>query len=486
LHIIRTDVDDLDALGQFEKDQCYNGLDCCVTLEAYEKMVPQLDEHTARTYAFSKSLQAPVLEMGTRGVLVDQYRKAQVIEEYSEMIERLEAQLNQIIFNGVGLAVFNWRSPKDLQYLFYTRLELEPIRKMGKVTCDREAREKLEIYPIAEQILKHINLLTELGDKVSVLRTGIDPDGRIRTSYNIAGTSTGRFSSSASTFGTGGNLQNVEEKLRSIFISDPGMKFAKMDAKSGESFCVGAVEWNILGDSRYLDACETGDPHTASANLGWVGNLKEDKAIAEQLYYRDHSYRFMCKKLGHGSSYGGQPATIAAQARIPVQLVETFQTLYFKAFPHQQWHAWVANELKTKGYLISLTGRKRWFFKRRTEPKTLREALAYDPQGSLADIVNQAMIKLWRMGFTIVMHDHDALTFMYPERDEDKIISQLMDNIVVPVELNGGRTLRIPYDCKVGWNKADYSSANPDGLKDYHGHDDRKRSKVKSLLDKMV
>ena len=115
---------------------------------------------------------------------------------------------------------------------------------------DRGAREKLEIYPIAEQLVKHINLLTELGDKISVLKTAIDDDGRIRTSYNIAGTSTGRFSSSISEFGTGGNLQNVEESLRSIFIADAGYKFCKADAKSGESFCVGAIEWNLfkMGD----------------------------------------------------------------------------------------------------------------------------------------------------------------------------------------------------------------------------------------------
>ena len=61
--------------------------------------------------------------------------------------------------------------------------------------------------------------MADIGKKIGVLRTGIDPDGRIRTSYNIAGTSTGRFSSSVTEFGTGGNLQNIEEALRSILIA---------------------------------------------------------------------------------------------------------------------------------------------------------------------------------------------------------------------------------------------------------------------------
>ena len=93
----------------------------------------------------------------------------------------------------------------------------------------------MESYLLARQIVRHIITMRELGKKISMLKTEIDPDGRMRTSYNIAGTSTGRFSSSYSEFGTGGNLQNVEESLRSIFISDPGFKFAKFDAKSGES-----------------------------------------------------------------------------------------------------------------------------------------------------------------------------------------------------------------------------------------------------------
>ena len=374
-----------ETLSEFEKEMCYNGLDCCVTLDVYDGLRPQLDNITAATYNFSKALQAPTLEMKIRGVLVDQARKAAVIDEYYEIMERVEANLLRIVYEGVGMANFNYRSTKDLATLFYDELGISPIRKSGRPTVDRGAREKLEIYPIAEQLVKHINLLTELGDKISVLKTAIDDDGRIRTSYNIAGTSTGRFSSSISEFGTGGNLQNVEESLRSIFIADSGYKFCKADAKSGESFCVGAIEWNLFKDGRYLDACESGDPHTAVArimwpNLEWTGNLKLDKSIAETPYYRHYTYRFMCKKLGHGSNYGGKPQTLAEQAKVELDLVRQFQPKYFSAFPaHQRWQAHVDETLRKKGYLISLMNRKRWFFGRRSDPSTLREAIAYDP-----------------------------------------------------------------------------------------------------------
>jgi DNA polymerase I-like protein with 3'-5' exonuclease and polymerase domains len=492
--IIRTHEMNPEQLTEFEKDCVYNGLDCCVTRDCLDAMLPQLDPTTLATYTLSRALQGPTLEMRCRGVLVDQVRKSEVIDEYFESMDRLEAQLEKIVLDGVGLPTFNWRSTRDLQRLFYDELGIPPIRRSGRPTVDRAARERLEVYPIAQQLIKHINALTELGDKISVLKTAIDPDGRIRTSYNIAGTSTGRFSSSFSEFGTGGNLQNVEESLRSIFIADPGYKFAKCDAKSGESYCVGAIEWNLFGDGKYLDAIESGDIHTAVArftwpNLPWTGDRKLDREIADQKFYRHLTRRDMCKKLGHGSSYGGKPQTLADQSRVPIDLVTDFQRKFFATFPaHQQWQAWVDDTLRRKGHLVSLMGRRRWFFGRRNDPKTLREAIAYDPQSSLRDIVSTALLKIWRAGYVIIaMDDHDALTFMYPEKDEDKIIPMLKRDLIVPVPLAGGRTLRIPYDCEVGWNKGKYHpEKNPNGLKEYTGHDDRRREAAVGILDRII
>lgn len=492
MKIIRTDLVDRDGLSPFNQDMVYNGLDCCVAHDVFAATRPQLDHHTECTYAFSRSLQGPVLEMRIRGVLVDLARRSSVIDEICDEIDWTEQRLNRLVLDGVGMPEFNWRSHAHLQQLFYRELGIRPHMRSGRPTTDRSAREKLESNPLATQLIRHINTLVELGDKLSVLRTAIDTDGRIRTSYNIAGTSTGRFSSSLSEFGTGGNLQNVEESLRSIFIADPGYKFAKFDAKSGESFCVGAIEWNLFRDGTYLDACESGDPHTAVARLiwptlGWTG-LPSDKAIAEQPFYRHYSYRFMCKKLGHGSNYDGKPPTLAEQTRLPLHVVAEFQPKYFSAFPaHQRWQADVDNKLRRLGYLITLTGRKRWFLGRRSDPATFREAIAYDPQGSLADIVNAAMLKLWRMNIaTVMMHDHDAITFMYREADEDRLVPVLLKELEIPISLAGGRELRIPYDAEVGWNKGHVSDSNPDGLAPYRKRDSRKRQPIMGLLDSIV
>lgn len=496
MRVIKThEIQPTSLKTQWERDQVYNGLDCAVTLEVLNRLLPQLDNHTTATYNFSRELQGPALEMRLRGVLIDQERKAAVLDDYYDYLDQLERQLDRIVLEGVGLPAFNWRANADLHRLFYERLRIPPILRNGRPTVNRAALEKLEAYTIAKQIVLHLYALRDIGKKISVLRTAIDPDGWMRTSYNIAGTNTGRFSSSMSEFGTGGNLQNVEEKLRSMFITPPGYKMAKCDAKQGESFCVAAKEWNLFKDGRYLDACETGDPHTATARicwpkLPWTGILKKDKDIAEQPYYRHYSYRFMCKKLGHGSNYGGKPPTLAAQAKVPEEIVKEFQLKYFVAFPaHLRWHEWCDMQLRKFGMLVSLTGRKRYFWGRRNEDKTLREFIAYDPQCSLAEIVNHAMVNIWRQNKVIVyMHDHDALTFMYPEEIEDEVAPWILENLKYPVELEHGRTLLIPYDIQVGWNRGKYDAkTNPDGLRDWvPGDGNRRREEKMHLLDRKL
>jgi hypothetical protein len=121
-------------------------------------------------------------------------------------------------------------------------------------------------------------LFRDLGKSIGFLETAIDPDGRIRSDLKIAGTVTGRFASSITDFGTGTNLQNVTESLRSVFVADPGYKFANLDLEQGDSRNVGAICWNLFCDNpdwdertagAYLDACESGDLHTTVAKMAY-------------------------------------------------------------------------------------------------------------------------------------------------------------------------------------------------------------------------
>lgn len=480
--------------SETERLWIYNGLDVMVTLEVLQVIKPQLTNITQATYEFSKSLQGPVLEMKLRGVKVNEAERRRAIEAYKKDIEFIEANLTRILHEGLGL-ILNWRSHVQLKHLFYTVLGLTPVRKRnskGQIapTVNRDALEKLEQYFDAQPLIKHILALRDIGKKVSTLETEVDPDGRMRTSYNIAGTTTGRLSSSFNDFGRGGNLQNIEERLRRIFEADPGMKFAYIDLEQAESRLVGAICYNKFSLTNYLDACESGDLHTTvcrmtNPQLNWSGDPKIDKEIAERPFYRQHSFRHMAKVLGHGTNYLGQPHTMEKHTKVPQPIIKNFQLSYFVAFPEIPiWHESVARTIKEEGKLISLTGRQRQFFGRRTDPTTIREAVAFDPQGSVADILNQGMLNVWRANIVqLLLQIHDAVLIQYPEEQEDEIIPAVFKLITIPVELNNGRTLIIPSEAKVGWNWSSASPSNPDGLIKFKGHDDRVRQPVTSILD---
>lgn len=479
----------------------YNGLDCCVTSEVLDVIKPQLDNQTRATYEFEKALQGPVMEMKLRGVLVDQVERDKMVREWEKDADILSRQLMRIVHEGIGIPDFNYRSPIQLKRLMYEVLGLPPIKKRNakgfyEPTVNRDALEQLDAYFLAQPLVSHILGLRDLHKKIGVLKTGIDPDGRMRTSYNIAGTTTGRFSSSLSDFGTGTNLQNIEERLRRVFIADPGHKFAYIDLEQAESRLVGAIEWNLFGDGRYLDACESGDLHTSVCRLAWAdalewtGDLKRDRQVAEQPFYRQHSYRHMAKVLGHGTNYNGKPFTMAKHTKLDTKLIAAFQAKYFTAFPaHQRWHARVASDLAQFGYLDTLTGRRRWFFGRRNDDTTIREAIAYGPQGSVGDILNLGMLKVWRLGICqLLLQIHDAILIQYPEEKEDEILPIVLKEIQVPIELSNGRTLIIPSEAQTGWNWAKATEKNPDGLRGYKGNDTRKRqgNPQTSQLDRLL
>lgn len=518
------------SLSYNEKEWVYNGLDCCVTLEVFHELERQIDPIATRTYEFSKALQAPILEMTMRGVLVDIGRRDEVLRLYTEQVERLQVQLNAIVSEGVGWSepTVNttwWRSPAKLKTLFYDIMGMPQVRKRNAKgafvpTLNREALEKLSDYLLAEPIARHILTLRDLDKKRGFLRTSIDADSRIRTNFNIAGTNTGRLASSMSDFGTGGNLQNVDRELRSVFVADPGYKFANLDLEQGDARNVGAICWDLFVEKygedfagSYLSACESGDLHTtvcrmSRPDLPWTGDAKKDREIAEQIAYRQDSYRQLAKKLGHGTNYYGTPRTMAKHTKVETAIIEDFQHRYFDAFPvigsadrddrtSDNWHNHVRSALQSTHTLITPFGRRRMFFGRSFEDSTIREAIAYAPQSMTADEIDTGLLNVWRQfpAVQLLIQVHDSILLQYPEELEDEILPKLIQAMRVPLQLAKGREFVVPVDAKIGWNWGEviYWSAadaakgkckadevgkpkdNPDGLIKWKGHDTRRR-----------
>lgn len=476
----------------------YNGLDTMITYEVLEALLEGLTPETSATYDLSRALQAPVLEMNARGILIDHVARDKAIREYRADIERLEEHLNLILRDGLGLDL-NWKSPKQLMYLFYEVMAIKPVLKRKAdgtygPTVERKALEKLRMHYYALPIIDHILALRDITKKIEVLLTRVDSDGRIRTSFNIAGTNTGRMSSSNSDFDSGRNLQNIDERLRSVFVADPGYKFANIDLEQADSRNIGALIWKHLGDSTYLDACESSDLHTAVCKMAWprefnwTGDIKQDKDLCDgRKFYREDSYRQCSKKIGHGTNYYGKPPGISVITGYPQKIISDFQARYFAAFPLVEYHNWVRRQLLAGGMLFNLHGRRRRFFGRRNDESTLREAIAFTGQSSTADFLNHAMLAVWRLNIChLLLQVHDSILIQYPEDCEDAILPEVIKAMKCPLIVNG-REFFIPCEAKVGWNWGKQSKDNPDGLVKYtSGADSRKRQSTPatSILDR--
>src|SRR5438445_12437049 len=116
------------ALSDEVRYWIYNALDCCLTAEVLDVIKPQLDNITRNTYEFSKSLQAPVLEMRMRGIKVDQHWRDRTIDSYTNDLKSIESNLNRILVEGIGFQI-NWNSPAQLKRLLYEVLGLPPQKK---------------------------------------------------------------------------------------------------------------------------------------------------------------------------------------------------------------------------------------------------------------------------------------------------------------------------------------------------------------------
>lgn len=490
-------------LSPDDRHWIYNGLDCCVTLEVRDAIKPQLDNTTRATYEFSKSLQGPILEMSLRGMLVDQVKRNEVLHLYKDQIADVARQLDRLIEEGIGLKL-NWRSPAQLKTLFYQVLGLNPIKHRNAkgamvTTVNRDALERLSDNFLAEPLINRILKLRDIDKKRQFLETEIDADGRMRTSLNIAGTNTGRLASSTSVFQTGTNQQNIDRDLRSVFVADPGMKFANLDLEQADARNVGAICWNLFVETyspeyagAYLDACESGDLHTLVCRLGWperpwTNDRANDRKLADEIAYRQLSYRDLAKKLGHGTNYYGTPPTMAKHTKVNRKSVEQFQTRYFSGFPCiRSWHGRVKEELQDASSLTTLFGRRRVFFGRSNDDTTLREAIAYAPQSMTADEIDIGLIRLWRAHrVQLMLQVHDSILIQYPEEQEDEIVPWAIEQLHVPLELARGRKFAVPVEAKVGWNWGDDKDStgkvNPDGLIKWKGHDNRKRTEKPRL-----
>jgi len=461
-------------------EQAYNALDCCLTHEIFHEISKQVAD-AQPAYNFELALQGPVLEMMLRGWRVNPFARQDGINTTKAQLERMNHVIDTLA-HAIWDKGLNPNSGQQLKELFYGRLGIPEIKAWVKgelkYPMDRSIIEQIEDYFQARLIAGSVLQHRDLQKTLQVLETEVDPDWRMRTSYNIGGTKSARFSSSKSPTGTGTNLQNITESLRHILIPDPGYYLCGIDASQSDSRMVGFMLGVLFNDWTYLDACESGDLHTFVARLTWpelpwTGDLKKDKAVAEQLFYRHFTYRDSCKKLGHGTNFLGKAPTLSKLIHIPMGLVEAFQDKYFAGFPAlPMWHAWTAAELQRNRQLVSIHGRKRDFFDRTNADETLRKGLAFLAAAPTADNLNLGMWRVWRYepDVQLLGQVHDAIYFQVPlDIKPADILPRIQSRLRVELRAPNGRIFAVPTEAKYGMNWGNKTEKNPNGLDKFKG-----------------
>jgi DNA polymerase I len=333
-----------------------------------------------------------------------------------------------------GYGEFNINSPKQLNDVLFGKLGL-PVQGLKKTShgysTDAATLEKLRLdteHPIVRIILEYRELAKLKSTYVDALPELVNPHtGRLHTSYNQTGTSTGRLSSSNP------NLQNIPirteigREVRRAFVAPEGRVLLSVDYSQIEL----RVLAHISQEQTLLDAFAHGlDIHAATAAA--VNNIPLEEVTYEQ--------RSFAKRVNFGLIYGMGPFRLARDSNLTLAEATAFIETYFKQMPNVgKYIENTKRQARQPDGLRTLFGRKRHFptiqnpgrrVNRQMIEGELRAAVNMPIQGTAADIMKRAMIDL-----------HDALT---RHNSSAKMILQVHDELMLEVpedELQGVRDL---------------------------------------------
>jgi DNA polymerase I-like protein with 3'-5' exonuclease and polymerase domains len=198
----------------------YNCKDAVTTFESEAELANVIKFFGLKEQLAMQMQQFPmILNMMLRGVAVDTKRRAklnmELMEAAAQREKRLEYLIPSDVFPRKAKASPWYRSPKQQMELFYEVLGQEVIRhrKTYKPTVDDEAIATIATRtPILRPLIEIIQEYRSIGVFHSnFIQAPLDPDGRIRSSFDPAGTETYRWASRKNAYGRGTNFQNIPE-----------------------------------------------------------------------------------------------------------------------------------------------------------------------------------------------------------------------------------------------------------------------------------
>ena len=426
----------------------YGAEDADITLQLKNVLEPKLKETGTEDLFWNIEMPlVPVLaDMERQGVRIDTAALRETSVIFTERMNLLE----QHIYAKAG-ETFNISSPKQVGEVLFGKLNImeKPKRtKTGQYVTNEEVLQSLRTkHPIVADILDYRGLKKLLGTYVDALPKLINKrTGHIHTSFNQALTATGRLSSSDP------NLQNIPvrsedgKEIRKCFIAEQDCLFFSADYSQIEL----RIMAHLSEDANMIEAFREGfDIHAATAAK--IKHKKmEDVSAAE---------RKQAKQANFGIIYGITTYGLAQRMGIDNKEARKLIEDYFATFPKVRAFMEQAKEqARRKGYAETLFGRHRYLPDILSKNGTVRgfaerNAINAPIQGSEADIIKLAMIRIWRrfkaenIRSKMILQVHDELNFsVYP--DEKERVEQ-----IVLEEMQGAYTLKVPLTVDAGWGK---------------------------------
>jgi DNA polymerase-1 len=421
----------------------------CCEVEAvrrlWELLSPQLDTlGVRRLYEEVELPLVPVLSaMECAGVKVD----PRLLQSLSTEMEEQIAGLRQKIYKSAGIE-FNINSTKQLGEVLFEKLNLPMTKKTRKTkgySTDQAVLEELaQSYELPQLILDYRQFAKLKSTYVDSLPALIHPStGRVHTSFNQTGAATGRLSSSDP------NLQNIPirtelgRRIRGAFIPEQGNLFVSADYSQVELRVLAHLsEDNVLMEAFRKDE----DIHERTAREVFGEAASEDPS----------DYRRRAKVINFGIVYGLSAFGLGQRLGIPREQAQAFIDAYFERYQGVRiWLDRTIDEARRLGMVRTLLGRIRPIPDIHSKDFAVRQfaertAVNTPIQGTAADIIKIAMVRIWQMlnkkglSSKILLQVHDELVLESPEREVaevQKIIRHEMENAVV---------LRVPLRVDMG------------------------------------
>ncbi|HLB41688.1 MAG TPA: DNA polymerase I [Gammaproteobacteria bacterium] len=436
-----------------QKASIYAAEDADVTLRLHQTLWPRIQQENGLTYIFEK-IEMPLVPVLARmeryGVLIDPKK----LETQSRELQKRLQELEQEAFVLAGQA-FNINSPKQLQEILFQKLNLPVLQKTptGQASTADSILQELAIdFALPRTIIEYRSLSKLISTYTYRLIEQIHPQTkRVHTSYNQAGTATGRLSSSHP------NLQNIPirtvegRRIRQAFIAPTGYKIISADYSQIEL----RIMAHLSEDPGLLYAFENNlDIHQATASEVWGTPI--DQVTPEM--------RRNAKAINFGLIYGMSAFGLTRQLGIDRHAAQNYIDRYFTRYPRvKEYMEHTRQQAKEKGYVETLWGRRLYIpdiqASQIARQKAAERAAINAPlQGSAADIIKLAMIRIdqWlrdsHSHAHMIMQVHDELVFEAHEDEFHDIIKKIQQHMTTIANL------RVPLLVAIGrgdnWDEA--------------------------------